>query len=288
MAQPLKSPTGSLAGREPAPVRRARAHGEEVAHSPQYEWLARGGLVARGVIYGIIGILAIKLALTDGGETTDQQGALQEIAQQPFGKALLILMAVGLAGYSVWRIVRAAIGHGPESGQDDGLERVGGLASGVVYALLCFTAVQILIGSGGEKGNEEKTTGGVLDWTGGTWIVGIGGLIMIGVAGYQAHQGITKKFLEKSKIEQMGAGMRELFTRLGLVGHLARAVIFAIIGYALIKAAIDHDADKAVGLDGALAKLAQASYGPVLLSIVAAGLAAFAAFSILDARYRKI
>src|SRR5215211_4413654 len=119
-----------------APVRHAQAKGDDVARKPQFEWLARAGLVARGVIYAIVGVLAIKLALGDGGKTTNQNGALETIAKQPFGKALLVLVAVGLAGYAIWRLVRAAIGHGAES-SDDGKERVGGVASGLVYGALC-------------------------------------------------------------------------------------------------------------------------------------------------------
>src|SRR5829696_480004 len=146
-----------------APVRHAQAKGDDVARKPQFEWLARAGLVARGVIYAIIGVLAVKLALGDGGKTTNQKGALNTIAQQPFGKALLILMAVGLAGYAIWRLVRAAIGHGPEA-TDDTKERLAGLASGIAYAMLCVTAVSILMGSGGGSGDPGKTTGGVLGW----------------------------------------------------------------------------------------------------------------------------
>ena len=97
------------------PVREARAGGEEVAQSALFEWLSRAGFVARGVIYGIIGILALQLAVGAGGKATNQQGALRTIAQQPFGKLLLILVAIGLGGYALWRIVRAALGHGPES-----------------------------------------------------------------------------------------------------------------------------------------------------------------------------
>src|SRR5215203_7023898 len=113
-----------------APGRRAQAKGEDFAHSRQFEWLARAGLVSRGVIYAIIGVLAVKLALGDGGKTTNQKGALQTIVEQPFGKALLILTAIGLAGYAIWRLVRAAIGHGPEA-SDDTKERIDGLASGI-------------------------------------------------------------------------------------------------------------------------------------------------------------
>jgi hypothetical protein len=270
------------------PVRAAQAKGDDVAQSRQFEWFARAGLVARGVVYAIIGVLAIKLALGDGGKTTNQQGALEEIAKQPFGNALLILMAIGLAGYATWRLVRAAIGHGPEA-SDDTKARLDGVASGIAYALLCVTAVSILIGSGsGGSGSPDKATGGVLGWPGGQILVGLAGLILVGVGLEQGYKGISKKFLEQSKTEQMSERVERAFTALGVFGHLARMVVFSLIGYFLIRAAIDYDADKAVGLDGALSKLANASYGPILLGIVAAGLIGFAAYSVADARYRKI
>jgi hypothetical protein len=279
-------PENLSAGR--MPVRQAQAKGDDVARSRQLEWLARAGLVARGAIYAIIGVLAIKLALGDGGKTTNQKGALETIAKQPFGKALLILMAVGLAGYATWRLVRAAIGHGPEAG-DDTKERLAGLASGIAYALLCVTAVSILIGSGsGGSGGPDKATGGVLEWPGGQILVGIAGLVMIGVGLEQGYKGIRTKFLEQSKTEQMNERVERAFTALGVFGHLARMVVFTLVGYFLVRAAIDYDADRAVGLDGALTKVAQASYGPILLGIVAAGLIGFAAYSVVDARYRKV
>jgi Domain of Unknown Function (DUF1206) len=270
------------------PVQRAQAKGDDLARSPQFEWLARAGLVARGVIYAIIGVLAVKLALGDGGKTTNQQGALETIAKQPFGKLLLVLMAIGLAGYATWRLVRAALGHGPES-SDDTKERVDGLFSGIGYALLCVTAVSLLIGSGGGgSGGPGKATGGVLDWPAGQVLVVIAGLVIIGVGLQQGYKGIRKKFLEDTKTEQMSETVQRSFTGLGIFGHLARMVVFGLIGYFLVRAAIDYDPDKAVGLDGALTRVAHASYGPALLGIVAAGLIGFAAYSIVDARYRKV
>jgi hypothetical protein len=270
------------------PVHEARAKAEDVAHAPQFEWLARAGLVSRGVIYAIIGILAIKLALGDGGKTTNQQGALETIVRQPFGKALLILMAIGLAGYAIWRLVRAAIGHGPES-TDDTKERVAGLASGIAYGALFVTALSILLGSGGGgSGGPDKATGGVLDWPAGQVLVALAGLVIIGVGIDQGFKGVKRKFLEKSKTEQMSESVERAFTALGILGHLARMVVFALIGYFLIRAAVDYDPDKAVGLDGALAALGRSSNGPTVLGIVAAGLIGFAAYSVADARYRRV
>src|SRR3954471_24011549 len=91
---------------------RASARGERIARSQEFEWFARAGLVARGVVYLIIGVLSVKLAVGDGGKTTDQQGALATIAKQPLGTVLLVLVAIGLAGYACWRLARAAVGRG--------------------------------------------------------------------------------------------------------------------------------------------------------------------------------
>ena len=116
-------------------MRQAKAGGEKVARSEGFEWLARAGFAARGVIYVLIGILALDLALGNGGQDASQQGALRTIADQPFGEVLLVLVAVGLAGYALWRFVHALLGHGKER-SSSGFERVAALASGVVYALL--------------------------------------------------------------------------------------------------------------------------------------------------------
>jgi hypothetical protein len=235
----------------------------------------------------VIGLLAVKLALGDGGKTTNQSGALRTIAQQPFGKVLLILVAIGLAGYSLWRLFRAFLGHGPED-TDSGLDRVSAFASGIAYALIFILALEILLGSGASSGSPKKPTAGVLGWPAGTWLVGIAGLVLCGVGLYQGYRGISKDFLKDSKTEQMSPGVRKWITGIGMFGHLARMVVFGLIGVFLIRAAVEYDPNKAVGLDGALAKLANHSYGSYLLGIVATGLIAFALYSLSDARYRRI
>ena len=271
-----------------ATAREVKAGGEKVAQSGSFEWLARAGFVARGLIYGIIGILAIKLAVGAGGKTTNQQGALETVARQPFGKVLLIVVAIGLGGYALWRLLRALLGHGPED-SDTTFERVAAFASAIVYAGLCAVAVEILLGSGtSSSGNAQKTAAGVFGWPAGTWLVGIAGAVLIGVGLFQGYRGISKDFLKDSKTEEMSPRVRTWIEWIGTFGHVARMVVFGLVGVFLIKAAIDYSPNQAVGLDGALAKLANASYGPFLLGIVAAGLIAFGIYSLCDARYRRL
>jgi hypothetical protein len=271
------------------PLGSAESLGNSFVNSSAFEWLSRAGFVARALVYGIIGILALKLALGHGGTLTNQQGALHTVAQQPFGKFLLTLLAIGLGGYSLWRFVRAAIGHGPE-GSDSGVDRVSALASGIAYGAMCVLAVEILLGAGGSGAatSPKQAAAGVFGWPGGVWIVGIVGVVMVGVALYQGYRGVTKKFLRDSKVEEMSPRMKEWIGRVGLIGHLARMVVFGLIGVFLIKAAVDFNAKAAIGLDGALAKIVHRSYGPLLLGVVAAGLIAFALYSLSDARYRRI
>ena len=270
------------------PIDRVRRGGEKVARSRAFEWFARSGFLARGLVYGIIGVLAVKLAVGVGGKTTNQQGALRTVAHQPFGKLLLILVAVGLAGYTVWRLVRALLGHGPE-GSDDAVERVAALASGLVYGGFCVIAVEIVLGAGARgSGNAKTTTADVFSWPGGRWLVGVAGLVFVGLGLYQGHRGVSKKFLEDSKTEEMSRAVKTWIEWVGTFGHLARMVVFGLVGVFLVKAAIDFNPSKAVGLDGALASLLHHSYGPAMLGVVAAGLVTFALYSISDARYRRI
>jgi fumarate reductase subunit D len=265
----------------------ARRGGETVARSRSFEWLARAGFVARGLIYALIGVLALKLALGSSSAPPSQNGALETIAKQPFGKILLILVAVGVAGYALWRLIHALVGHGPERA-DSGFERVTALASGVAYAGICAIAIEILLGSGGNSHSPQQATGGVLAWPAGTALVATAGAVMIGAGVYQGYRGISHDFLKDSKTEQMSGTVRNWIEWIGTFGHLARMTVFGLVGAFLIKAAVDYNPNNAVGVDGALQKLAQSPYGPFLLGVVAAGLVAFGTYSLSDARYRRI
>ena len=254
-----------------ATFRAARSAGEGFVRTPAFVVLSRAGFVARAFIYGIIGLLALDLVVGHGGKITNQQGALRTVAARPFGHVQLAALAAGLGGYATWRLVRAALGHGRESA-DSGLERAGALGSGIVYGLLCVVAVQILIGPGtSSSGSASKTASDVFGWPGGRWLVGAAGLVLAGVALYQFVRGVREKFLDDSKTDKMPNLVKRWFTAAGIVGHLARAIVFGMVAAFLLKAAYDYKANEAIGLDGALAKLYDGAYGLWLLGAVAAG-----------------
>jgi Domain of Unknown Function (DUF1206) len=268
-------------------VRNARGGAENIVRSSSFEWLARAGFIARGLVYVIIGTLAWKLAIGSGGTAANQQGALQAIAHQPFGHALLVLVAIALAGYSLWRLFRAALGHGPE-GSDSTVDRIAAFGSGIAYAGICTLAIEILLSSRSGSSTPHRTAAGLFGWTAGTWLVGAVGILLIGVGIYQAYRGVSRDFLEDSKADEMDPAVQTWFESIASFGHLARAVVFGLVGVFLVKAAVEFNPNNAVGLDGALAKLSHASYGPYMLGVVATGLVGFGIYSLADARYRRI
>ncbi len=259
------------------------------------EWLepaARAGLAARAALYGIIGALAFALAVGAGGDTTDQKGALATLADETGGAVLIGLLAAGLLGYGVWRLVQAIFDTGREGDDAMGVvTRIGYAASGAIHLTLFAFAVQLLAGSGsssgsgsGSSGSQQarETTAGVLGWPGGRALVVIAALVIIGVGVYNAYEGAAKKFMDDLRVSGRA---RTVVERLGMVGYIARGAVFVLIGIFLMKAAVEFDPSEAVGLDGALARLADQPYGHVLLGLTAVGLLAFAAYSAADARY---
>ncbi len=268
------------------PVETKRSTSAARSRRPVVRAFARLGLVARGVIYGVIGVLSLKLALGAGGRTESQTGALKTVAKQEFGLVLLIALAVGLLAYAIWRLFDGFTDSGPEN---TGLRRIAAIGAGLAYAALAFVAIEIIVGSGSSSsGSQSHATAGVLGWPAGPEIVFAAGLGMIGGAGYQVYKGFSRKFLRDSETERMHTTTRRVFTDLGIVGHVARGVTFGLIGYGLIKTAADYSAKSTIGLDGALAQLQHAAAGPFLLGAVALGFIAFGLYSIADSAWHRL
>jgi len=271
-----------------APIDRARRHATE--KSPWIGRLGRLGMAAAGFLYCVVGFLAIQLALGAGGKATDRTGALQELSGEWWGTALLIVVAVGFAGYALWRFAVAALGEKIESGDEElGVwKRLWYVARGIFYAFLCFTTVQLLVSSHSSSANEKEQTAAILDWPLGRWLVGAAGVGLIAWGIGDAYRGITTKFKKDLRTEQMSARAVRWVTRIGVVGYLACAVVYTLVGIFLIRAAVQYDPDEAVGIDGALQKLAEQPFGRFLLGIVAAGLFAYGVLYFVRAAYRKV
>ena len=268
------------------PVDEARQRGR--SGSGWYAWLARAGLVAKGVSFAIVGALAVKLALGDGGQATSREGALHALAHETFGVVVLTLLAIGFAAYAAWRFVEALAAPGDDG--KDWAKRLGSVARGAIYASLAFSAAKILLGDGdggSQNAKAHKTTAVVLSWPAGTWLVGLAGAMLIGVGLWNAYRGLTHKFAKRWRGGLSGTA-RRWGCRVGLVGHVARGVVFTLIGAFVIRAALEYDPSEAIGLDGALQKLAHADYGPYLLGLTAAGLVAYGVYCLVDARYRDV
>lgn len=264
----------------------------ENSAGPWVTLLARFGYAAKGVVYIIIGVLAAYAAFTSGGKTTDSRGALQEILFQPYGKYLLGAVAFGLAGYALWRFVQAVKDTENKGSGAKGIAvRLGYAAFGVIYAGLAFSAVQMVLGSGGKSGGESSSK----EWTAtllaqpfGQWLVGAAGLGFIAAAGSHFYKAYTAKFREKLMTSRMSEKAQNFALRSGQFGLAARGAVFGIIGAFLIQAALHSNAGEARGLGGALTALGQQTYGQLLLGVVALGLVAYGFYMLVLARYRRI
>lgn len=252
--------------------------------------LARLGLAARGVVYLIVGWIAVRIALLHSGQEADRQGALQEIAQHSAGKVLLVVMAAGFAGYALWRVSQLIWGVPGDDGPKEWGKRALSAGRAALYAGFAYSTMRIVVsGQGGNGSNttSRRATAGVLGHTGGRTLVIVGGAAFVVVGIALAVRGVMRTFESHLKTGQMGRRTQAVVAALGVGGQTARGVVFAVVGGFLIDAAVSFDPRKARGLDGALRALADPAGGRALLVAVAGGLACFGAYSLAEARYRE-
>jgi hypothetical protein len=267
----------------------ARNTASRAANSKPLEMLARGGFIAYGVIHLLFAWLVLQVAFGNGGGETDQSGALQTVAAAPGGKFLLVLIIIGMVAMALWQAFEAAIG---ESGPQDKTAMAERFISGcrtILYGYFAFLAYKVLSGANASQGDsQQSTTSTLMDSTGGRFLVGLIGLVVLGVGVGLAIYGFKKKFEKHLKTEQMDAKVRRTVRRLGMAGYGAKGVAYAIAGVLFTMAAINYDPEKARGLDGAVKTLAGESYGPWLLGLIAIGVAAFGVYCFFQAKYRKV
>jgi formate hydrogenlyase subunit 3/multisubunit Na+/H+ antiporter MnhD subunit len=254
------------------------------------EKVARFGLIAQGISFALVAVLAIELALGQGGKATDREGALRAIAANGIGRVIVFVLASGFGAYALWRLAQVFLGHDLEEhdGRKKWGKRLASLGKAAIYGALCLAAFSIVLGERSGSSKEQETTSGILGWPGGRWIVGAIALAIAGAALWNLYRAISGKYKDSLKTRQMSARELDWTTRIAFIGLLSRAVVFGLISWFFFKAAAQYDAKKARGLDGALRELADAPYGTVLLSIVAAGLFAYGLFCLIQARYREV
>ena len=263
----------------------AREAARNASRSDAMEGGARLGLAARATIYVLMGTLALAVAFGRSTSETDQRGALNTVAQHSGGKVLLVLLAAGFAAYALWRLSQAAFGV-PVDGDGAG-PRLKSLVRGVVYIALAVTAVSVLAGSGGgtSQGDQQQSlTARVMGQTGGRWLVGAAGLVVLVVGAVMVYEGATKKFEKYLRMQEMSGTTRSVVEKLGMVGTIARGVVIGLAGALVVQAAVQFEPDKARGLDGALRTLAGQPYGQAMLVVAALGLVTVGVYGFAEAR----
>lgn len=263
-----------------------RSLGEAENHS-WVDHAVRFGMVVYGVVYLVVGWLALQLALGQGSAETSAGGAMTELAQQPFGQVTLWLVALGMLMLVAWRVLEAVAGHRAESGADRLKKRVVSVLKAVLYAVVGLSAVQVATGSGGSGGSDgtDGPTAQVLQLPGGPLIIGLVALGILGYAGVQAKQAVTEDFRKHLAAEGKQGASGRLYVLAGKAGYAAKAVAVAIIGGLFGYAAVTHDASKSGGLDQALQQVLEQPYGRYLLGLVAIGIAGYGVFCLARARH---
>ncbi|MEO7368133.1 MAG: DUF1206 domain-containing protein [Gemmatimonadaceae bacterium] len=247
--------------------------------------LGRLGYIAKGVVYIVVGFLAVEAAVGAGGGTTDTQGALRVIGDAPFGKVLLFTVAIGLLGYAVWRLVSALVdGEGRGDKPSSIMLRTGDALRGLAYGSLGVWTIRYLSQGYAESTDRARaTTRRALDFPAGRWLVIAGGLGIIGYALYQLYRAVTKKFLKRLDLSSASARTRTLIEHLGGFGVAARAIVFGMIGLLIARAGWTFNASEAGGIEKSLDAIAEYRF---LFPTVAVGLIAFGILQLATARYR--
>jgi Domain of Unknown Function (DUF1206) len=266
---------------------RTKYQARRASDSPVARALARAGLVARGVIWILIGIIAVMIAIGAGRHQADQQGALQILARQPFGSVLLWLMGIGFVGYALWRLSEAAFGV---TGEGNGAgARLKSLARGIVYGFFAYMTFQVLSGTAkNQTHHQQDLSASVMKHSGGVFLVGLAGVIIVIVGIALIVEGWKRKFMKFLNTGQMSPQTRRAVQRLGQIGTIARGAVFALTGILVIDAAVTHNASKAGGLDKALLTLRDQAFGEILLLLAAIGLIIFGVYGLAEARWRKV
>jgi hypothetical protein len=253
---------------------------------------ARWGFGARGVIYLLIGVLALQIAFVGGGKQADRGGALATIAEKPMGSVLLWILGIGLVGMAVWRLSEALFGA---AGQDGGKASKRLFSAGrcvfygfMAYSVLAFAAGDKSSGSGSSDQQSQDVTSKAMDLPGGRWIVGVVGVAIAAAGLWIGARAVMRKFHKHLKLGEMSRRARQFIDVTGVGGGVSRGILFAAVGVFVVQAAVESEPDKAKGFDDTLRSFTDTPAGPWLLALVAVGLVLFGLFSFGMARWRRV
>jgi hypothetical protein len=243
--------------------------------------------VSQGVLYAIVGILALQVASGHGDDRADQHGALYAVASQPLGRVLLFVLMVGLALHATWRLLLFLRGAAGEDDTGDWVKRVGHLGRAAIYATFTWGALEVLFDRGNSGGNHKEGIARVLDWPAGQVVIALLGFILIGTGLWHASKIVTRPFEDDLDLSGPREHVRLVVLGLGAVGYLARGIVFGMVGWWILQAAVDLDPNESGGFDNALKRLADSEHGPGLLRLLAIGVFLFGVYRVVDGALRK-
>jgi hypothetical protein len=271
-------------------------HNAHLPH-PRPQWtenFSRFGMAAKGVVYSLVGALAFMAAFEINGNSTEgagKQGVFRFILEQPFGKILLGIVALGLVCYAIWRFIQAFMDSEGKGADAKGIgKRIGYAFSGLIYGGLAFYAAQLVLGNGGGSGGDSRETlaGKLLEQPFGQWLVGLVAVGTMALGLYQIYKAISGKYLKNMQTASIKPDIKNMLLKAGKVGYIARGIVWGIIGFLFLKAAMNANAQEAGGSSSAFQLLEQSSYGSILLGVVALGLLCYGVFMFVRARYEVI
>jgi len=266
----------------------AEQAGREVQQSEWIDHAARIGLIAYGLVHLVIAWLAVQLAMGDQEGSADSQGAVQQVAEQPFGEALVWALGIGMFLLAVWQILEAIFGYRDEEGFTRVRKRVTAAGKAVIYVVIGVSAVRAATGSSSSSSSSsgtDSTTAKVMDWPGGQVIICAVGLAIIAIGGYLVYRAFTEKFAKHINAEGKSGSSGTAYVWFGKAGYTAKGVAFGIVGSLFLYAGLSHDPNKSGGLDQALHKVLQQPFGPFLLVLIALGLGCYGLFCFARARH---
>jgi hypothetical protein len=258
--------------------------GRQVDNSEWMDRAVRVGMVAYGVVHLTIAWLGIQLALGDHSGAASRNGALKQLAQQPFGRVVVWVVAVGMFLLVIWKLLEAFVDGTLEDGASKVVKPGVDVFKAIVYGTLGLSAVHVATGSQ-SKSNTDDYTAKLMDQPFGRWLVGLIGLAIIGYGVYLAYRGWSEKFLEHLDAEGRSGETGKAYRMFGKVGYIAKGIAIGVIGLLFVYAAIDHSAKKSGGLDQALHRVLQQPFGPVLLFAIAVGIGCYGLFCFARARH---